>query len=306
MIRPYISVIAPAHNEAENIKRFVERAAEALQRHLLLGEILIIDDGSTDRTWETLESIQARFPLLRVIRNPKRRGITYSLRRGFKEAAGAIFMFFPTDLESDPVEDMPKLLEPIKAGFDIAAGWRANKTDNRIKIISSKIFNWLVRILFHIDVHDLGWVKAIKREVIDDIEPLRADWHRFLLVFAADRGYTIKEVPLNFYPRMAGESKFGKTGFGRIIGAFIDLLSVKFLLQFSKKPMRVFGTTGVVCFLLGFAGGAYLTYIKFAAGSIGNRVPFLFLVVLLITMGIQLFAFGFLAEMIASVKDRIK
>ncbi len=306
MAKPYISVIAPAHNEAENIERFVQRTAEALQKHSLSGEILIIDDGSTDRTLKILEDLRTRFSSLKLISNSKRRGITYSLRRGFEEAEGDIFMFFCSDLESDPLEDIPKLLRPIKEGYDIAAGWRANKKENKIKIISSKIFNWLARLLFGINVHDLGWVKAIRREVIDDIDPLRADWHRFLLVFAADRGYTIKEVPLNFYPRKFGESKFGKTGFGRILGAFIDLLAVKFLLQFSKKPMRVFGTTGVVCFLLGFAGGAYLTYIKLAAGSIGNHVPFLFLVVLLITMGIQLFAFGFLAEMIASVKDRMK
>lgn len=306
MSKPYLSIIAPAHDEEGNIEKFVERVADTLKQHSLSGEILVIDDGSTDKTPEILERLRCRFPLLRPIRNLKRRGITYSLRRGFEEAEGDIFMFFCTDLESDPYEDIPKLLEPIKAGFDIAAGWRANKTENRIKIISSKIFNWLVRALFHIDVHDLGWVKAIKREVIDDIEPLRADWHRFLLVFAADRGYTIKEVPLNFYPRKAGESKFGKTGFGRVIGAFVDLLSVKFLLQFSKKPMRVFGTTGVTCFILGLAGGVYLTYVKFTVGSISHRIPFLFLVVLLITMGIQLFAFGFLAEMIASVKDKMK
>lgn len=306
MPRPYISIIAPAHNEEGNIEKFVERATDILKQHSLSGEILVIDDGSTDKTPEILGRLCGRFPSLRPIRNLKRRGITYSLRRGFEVATGDIFMFFCTDLESDPYEDIPKLLEPIKAGYDIAAGWRANKTENKIKIISSKIFNWLVRLLFGIDVHDLGWVKAIRREVIDDIEPLRADWHRFLLVFAADRGYTIKEVPLNFYPRKFGESKFGKTGFGRIIGAFIDLLSVKFILQFSKKPMRVFGTTGVACFILGLAGGVYLTYVKFTARSISHRIPFLFLVVLLITMGIQLFAFGFLAEMIASIKDRMK
>lgn len=303
---PFISIVAPAHNEEKNIEKFLERASRALLEHRLDGEIIIIDDGSSDKTAEILMGSRQRLPILKIITSPKRRGITYSLRRGFDLARGEIFMFFPTDLESDPYEDIPKLLTPIREGYDIAAGWRSNKKENKIKILSSKLFNWLVRILFHINIHDLGWVKAMRREVIEDIEPLRADWHRFLLVFAAERGYSIKEVPLNFYPRQFGESKFGKTGFGRVIGAFIDLLSVKFLLTFSKKPMRVFGTAGVICFFLGLAGGAYLTYLKLTIGSIGNRIPFLFLVVLLLTMGIQLFAFGFLAEMIASIKDQIK
>lgn len=303
---PTISVIAPAHNEGGSIETFVRRSSDALRIHHLDGEILIIDDGSTDHTAEILEKLKREMPRLHTLKNAGRRGITHSLRRGFDAAQGDIFMFFCSDLESDPYEDIPKLLAPIREGYDIAAGWRANKTEGKIKIISSRLFNWLVKILFGIRVHDIGWVKAFRREVIENIEPLRSDWHRFILVLAAERGFSIKEVPLNFYPRKTGKSKFGKTGFSRALGAFIDLLVVKFLLVFSKKPMRVFGTAGVISFTFGFAGGIYLSYLKVTVGHIGNQIPLLFLTVLLITIGIQLFAFGFLAEMIASIKDRMK
>lgn len=304
---PNISVITPAYNEEECIERFVRRVFEAFAAHNLLGELIVVNDGSTDRTGEILQHLQSEIPRLTILRNPSRRGMTYATRRGFEVAKGEILLFpIPADLESDPVEDFPKLLAPIKKGYDVTAGWRHNKTENKTKIVSSKFFNWFVQKLFHIRIHDMGWVKAARREVIEDIDPLRADWHRLVLLFAADKGYTIKEVALNFYPRRYGKSKFGKTGFRRAMGAFIDLLAVKFLLSFSKKPMRVFGGSGTIFFLAGFAGGAYLTYIKLTLGSIGNRIPLLFLVVLLMTMGIQLFAFGFLAEMIASVKDRMK
>lgn len=301
-----ISIVAPVCNEEKTVGLFVDKAVSTLSSLNLQGEIIIINDGSTDATPAILRDKQIHEKTLVVLSNPKRRGITYSLRRGFEIARGDIYFFFPTDLESDPAEDIPKLLEALHAGYDIAAGWRYQKTENKVKIVSTKLYNWLVRKLFHVNLHDMGWVKAMRKEVIADIDPLRADWHRLLLIFAADQGYRIKEVPLNFYPRKFGESKFGRTGFARIFGAFIDLLVVKFLLQFSRKPMRVFGTTGVFFFAVGFIGGCYLFYIKLTSGTIGNHVPFLFFVVLLIVVGIQFFAFGFLAEMMASIKDRLR
>lgn len=302
-----ISIITPAHNEEENIGHLCNRVFEALKKYNLEGELVVIDDGSTDRTLALLKELQKNNPRLLIIENPRRSGITYAVRLGFEKAKGDIFIFpLPADLESDPMEDFPKLLGPLKEGYDMSIGWRQNRTDSGIKQISTFIFNATVRILFGISLHDLGWVRAAKRIVIEETEPMRSDWHRFFALFAQDRGFKIKEVKLNFYPRVRGVSKFGKTGFGRILGAFADLLSVKFLITFSKKPMRIFGTTGAFFFFLGVTGGMYLFYLKLSEGSIATHTPLLFLVALLVTTGIQLFAFGFLAEMTASLKDKIK
>lgn len=301
-----ITVVAPAYNEEENIEPFLRRVAETLKKEGLQGDVIVVDDGSTDNTGKILRILSREMPFLKIIHSPKRMGITSSLRKAYDRATGDYIIFLPSDLESDPAEDIPKLLQALHEGYDVAAGWRHNKTEGKIKIISSKLFNWVAHLLFGIQVHDLGWVKGFRREILEDMEPLRSDWHRFFVIFAAERGFKIKEIPTNFYPRKHGESKFGKTGFGRALGAFIDLLAVKFLLSFSKRPLRVFGTTGIAFFLLGFAAGAYLTYIKLAVGTIGNRIPLLFLAVFLMTMGIQLFAFGFLAEMVASIKDRMR
>lgn len=301
-----ISIIAPAHNEEENVALFVRRAIAGLRVTREEGEVILIDDGSTDKTASIVRELCGEIASLRVVSSMRKEGITASYRKGVQVAQGEIIMFFPTDLESDPEEDIPKLLAPLQNGYDMSVGWRHNKKEEKIKIISSKIFNAVTRMLFGVTFHDAGWVKGCKREVIENTGEMRSDWHRLFAVLAAANGYRIQEVKTNFYLRKHGKSKFGRTGFGRMLGALLDLISVKFMISFSRKPMIVFGTIGLMSFFMGSVGALYLLYLKFALGSIGSRMPLFFAVTLLILSGMQFFVFGFLAEMIASIRDRDK
>lgn len=301
-----VSVVAPAHNEEENITPFVEKVARAFEASALAGELIVIDDGSTDSTPRIIRELRRQYPFLVLLSNPLRRGITASIRKGFERAKGEVIIFLPADLQSDPEEDIPKLLAVINEGYDVAVGWRYNRKEEPVKVLSSKIFNGATRILFGVAFRDLGWIKAFRREILSDMEPLRSNWHRFFAILAAAQGYRVKEIPTKVYPRIHGLSKFGKTGFGRAFGALLDIIAIKFMVSFSRRPMAIFGASGIIFFILGLAGGGYLLFLKVTLGNIASHAPLLFLVALLLPMGVQFFAFGFLAEMLASIKDHQK
>jgi len=299
-----VSVVAPAYNEEKCIRLFIDKTIKAFKNNNLKGEILIVNDGSTDKTREIVEVIARKESLVRVINNRKNLGLTSAAWIGFKNAKEDIIVFLPSDLESNPEEDIPALLEPLGDGYDLSVGRRYGGRLNVIKRITSYSFNMLARLMFKVQVHDLTWVKAFKKDVISNIE-LRSDWHRFLVIFVAHKGYKIKEVNTKFYPRKAGKSKFGKYGLMRLPGGFFDLITIKLLLSFSKRPMFVFGFLGTIFLIFGFIGGVYLSIIKILGGALSPRMPLLFLVVLLILVGTQLFALGFLTEFLASIKEKI-
>lgn len=304
---PYLSIITPAYNEEGSIEALVRRVEKTFQDNQYDGELIVVDDGSTDNTAKILHQLLPRSPFLKVLHNPARSGLTSAVRRGLEEARGSIIVFpLPADLQSDPVDDVPKLMQALGQGYDVAQGRRTNRERSIIKKISSSIFNATARMLFGQSLHDLGWVKACRRDVVLGVEPLRSDWHRFFSILAAEEGFKVIEISMTEQARTSGESKFGKTGFGRVLGAFFDLFAVKFLLTFSKKPMFIFGLLGVFFFLLGTLGALYLLVLKIVVGTVAAHIPLLFAVMLLILSGIQFFAFGFLAEMIASIKDRMK
>ena len=298
-----ISVVAPAYNEEGSLVEFVERVNETLLKNKLSYEILIVDDASKDNTSLILNTLKKKYNKLRSICNRKNLGLTGASWRGFNEAKGKIIVFLPSDLESDPKIDIPLLLTALDDNTDLVVGWRYNQRQGVVKTLISKTFNWLSGKMFNIRVHDLGWIKAFRKEIIYNIEPLRSDWHRFFVILAANEGYKIKEVKTEYHSRKAGKSKFGKFGLNRLFGGFFDLMVVKFTLSFSKKPMFIFGSVGLILFMLGFIGGIYLLFIKLIEGVIGNRMPLMFLVALLLMLGIQFFALGFIAELLASYKQ---
>ncbi|MEK6983797.1 MAG: glycosyltransferase family 2 protein [Nanoarchaeota archaeon] len=299
-----ISVVAPAYNEEECISLFVGKTIRAFKDNNLKGEIIIVNDGSTDKTGVIAQNIAKKEPLVRLINNRKNIGLTGAAWIGFNNAKEDIIVFLPSDLESDPEEDIPILLKPLDEGYDMAVGKREGSRLNTIKSTTSFIFNMMASLIFKVPVHDLGWIKAFKKEVISDLE-LRSDWHRFLVIFVADKGYKIKEVSTKFHPRKKGKSKFGKFGLMRLPGGFFDLIAIRFLLSFSRKPMFVFGSFGMIFLVLGSIGGAYLAFIKILGKPLIPRMPLLFLVVLFILSGIQLFALGFLAEFLVSIRESI-
>lgn len=297
---PYLSVFIPARNEAGNIPLLMDKLDTTFREHALAAEVLLVDDGSTDATWTEAVAAAERYPFLRLFRHRRSFGLTEAMRTGFRHVRGQVVIFLPADLESDPTEDIPKLLAKLNEGYDVVAGWRQGRSDG--KVIASQIYNAVSRALFDVRAHDMNWIKAFRREVVDDLH-LRSDWHRFILHIASEKGYKIGEVPVNFYPRRKGKSNFG---FARIPISFLDVLVVKFLMTFSRKPMLFFGGLGALAILSAFGIWLYLTILYFnTPGNMQQRPLFSFAGFILIA-GILLFIGGFLAELVVSQSDRLE
>ncbi len=290
-----VSVIVPARDEEENIPVLMDQFAEMLSQSGLNCEVILVDDGSTDKTYQvSLECAKSR-PFLRTARHKRNRGITDSLITGFGLARGNIYVFFPADLQYLPRE-IPKLVEKMEEGYQIVTGWKVGEYEKRLV---SSVYNYLSRRLFKVPVHDLNSIKAFTREVVDEI-PLRRDWHRYMVVLANEKGFNIGEVRVELHPRRFGKTKFG---FWRIPIGILDLVAVKLQLSFVHKPFLLFGSLGGTSLVLGFVVGIVAIILRFGLGR-GFR-PLLYLVILLTLGGLSLFALGFLAEMLAGISERI-
>jgi glycosyltransferase involved in cell wall biosynthesis len=296
-----VSVLVPAKDEAENLPLFMEQADAAFRADPATRyEVVVVDDGSTDPTWMTLERLAAQYPFLRMARHRSRRGIADALRTGYLVARGNVMVFYPADLQYRPV-DIPRLVAPILAGeSDMVAGYKQGEYE---KAFVSNIYNGLSRSLFDVPVRDLNSVKAYRREVMDGI-PSRPDWHRYMVVIAHDQGFKVSEVPVPLYPRHAGRSKFG---IGRIPVGVLDMLSVWFELRFGKKPMLLFGILGGIVFALatiaGLTIGALALFTEHAAAA--QRPVWMFIQTCLI-LGSVFFATGLLGEQIAGQRAEVR
>ena len=288
-----VSVLVPAKDEAENLPRFMELAAAALNGSALRYEVIVIDDGSVDNTWNVLESLRATYPFLRVVRHRTRRGIADALRTGFHHSRGAVLVFYPADLQFLP-EDIPRLVAPIMDGqADMVTGFKQGKYE---KAFVSRVYNGLSRALFGIRVKDLNSVKAYRREVMEHI-PVRPDWHRYLIVLAAAQGFSVKEIPVPLYPRHAGKSKFGVS---RIPVGVLDMLSVWFELRFAPKPLLFFGMLGA-----GLVALSAITGVTLLATGQGVRAFWVVIQTGLI-LGTILFVAGLLGELIAGLRAQLR
>ncbi len=294
--RVRVSIVIPAYDEQDNIKPLLEQFDEVVRRSGKDWEVILVNDGSTDKTAERAKDASFRYRWLKVVSHSKNRGLTAALHTGFKAAKGTIFVFYPSDMQYH-AQDIPRMIARIDRGADLVTGWKQGKYRKRFV---SYIFNKLCRVLFGLKVHDLNSVKAFRKEVVDGL-CLRRDWHRYMVVMAAEAGFTIEEAKVTLYPRKYGKSKFGS---GRILGGLLDLFSVKFQISFMKRPLRFFGTWG---FVFGFAGlvtGLVAVYLRFFTTH-GSRT-LLYLVILLTLSGLMLFAIGFLAEVMISLRDEIE
>ena len=289
-----VSLLVPAKDEAENLPEFLRQCAASLPALGVPYEVVVVNDGSRDRSAEVLESLQADYPFLRVVTHRQQRGIADALRSAGDAASGDIFVFYPADLQYKP-EDVPSLVAPILAGdADIVTGTKQGKYE---KAFVSTVYNTLCRWLFGIRVTDLNSVKAYRREVMANV-PMRPDWHRFMVVIAAADGFRLTSTPVPLYPRTAGTSKFNWT---RIPIGVLDLLSVWFQLRFGRKPMLFFGLAGAILFLIGFVAGVIAIVLRFAI-----RADVALLVSLVQTMlitGVVLFGFGFVGELVAGMRE---
>jgi len=292
-----VSLLVPAKDEAENLPEFVRLCAEHLSTSHFSFEVVIVNDGSRDRTAEVLTDLARRYPFLRVVTHRRQRGIADALTSAGDAARGDIFVFYPADLQYHP-QDIPTLVEPILADeADIVTGTKQGRYE---KAFVSGVYNWLCRRLFGLNVADLNSVKAYRRQVQQD-RPLRPDWHRYMVVVAAAEGFRLTSRPVPLYPRVAGVSKFT---WKRIPVGVLDMLSVWFQLRFGRKPMLFFGVAGALLFLVGLLAGVAALILRFGYG-IGFR-PFLNLVETMVISGIALFGFGFIGEMIAGLREELR
>jgi glycosyltransferase involved in cell wall biosynthesis len=293
-----VSVLVPAKDEAENLPLFMQLAAEAFATSPAVRyEVVVVDDGSVDDSWEVLQRLQREYRFLRIVRHRAKRGIADALRTGYLHSQGPVLVFYPADLQFRP-EDIPRLVAPILDDqADMVTGFKEGKYE---KAFVSRIYNGLSRSLFHVPVKDLNSVKAYRREIMDAL-PMRPDWHRYMIVIAAAQGFTVTEIPVPLYPRHAGRSKFGLS---RIPVGVLDMLSVWFELRFGKKPLLLFGMLGAGLFLLGFLTGVFAILYRILAG-VGYR-PLLTLVETCLLLGSVFFATGLLGEQIAGQRAELR
>ena len=290
------AVIVPAYDEAPNVERLVAELRSIFDRHELEGEVVLVDDGSTDGTGELARAAAGDWPALKVVRHRANQGKTEALITGAGATAKRYLVLFDADLQHLP-DEIPRFLDKLDEGWDIVTGRKVGKYGKRAV---SSIYNALSRRIFRVPVSDLNSMKAFRAEILGSVR-LRHDWHRFFVVMAHRQGYSATEIDIELHPREAGAAKY--SGKGRIFVGVLDLVAVWFQLRMSRKPMVAFGMPGVALVAAGVLVGLAALYMRFAMEQ-GYR-PLLYLVVLLVTVGALLFAAGFLGEMIASVHDEL-
>lgn len=290
-----LSIVVPVYNEVDNVKLLVESIINTVELITNKFELIIVDDGSTDGTVKALKSIVKETPGLEVITFRRNYGQTAALSAGFDKAKGNIIVTLDGDLQNDPA-DIPKLIQKINEGYDVVSGWRKNRQDTFInRKLPSMIANKLISKLTGVFLHDYGCsLKAYKKEIAKEI-PLYGELHRFIPALASIEGAKIIEIPVNHNARKYGQSKYNIL---RTFKVVLDLMTVVFLRKFMTRPLHVFGRVGMLSFFTGILIELYLVCDKILfSHNIGTR-PLLFLGILLILSGIQLFSTGIVAEIL--------
>lgn len=290
------ALVIPAFNEAPNIPHLIPELRAAFDEFGLTGEVILVDDGSTDGTAALAEAEGEGWNRLRVLRHRVNQGKTEALLTAAAATGKRYLVLFDADLQHLPAE-IPRFLDKLAEGWDIVTGRKVGQYDKRAV---SSIYNALSRRIFDVPVSDLNSMKAFRADVLRAVR-LRHDWHRFFVVLAHRKGFSATEIDIELHPRRAGEPKY--SGKSRIVGGVLDLLAVWFQLRFSRKPMVAFGLPGLFLMAAGVLTGLIALYYRFVLER-GFR-PLLYLVVLLVTVGVLCFVAGFLGEMIAAVHDEL-
>jgi glycosyltransferase involved in cell wall biosynthesis len=295
---PHLSIVVPIYNEEESIPDLYARLNEALEPMGRPYEIIAVDDGSRDRSFAILKELAAGDDRLRVVRFRRNFGQTAGFAAGFDRARGEWIATIDADLQNDP-RDIPALLEKAESGFDVVSGWRARRQDPFLNrrlpsIIANRLISWATGVR----LHDYGCsLKIYRAEVVKNID-LYGELHRFIPAIASWQGVAVAEMPVNHEARKYGKSKYG---IGRTTRVLLDLITVRFLLSYSTRPMQVFGLIGLLSGALGGALLAYLGYVRLVLGqNIGDR-PLLLLAVLMVLIGVQFLGMGLISELVTRV-----
>jgi len=292
------SIVVPLYNEEQNVRALYSRIVMAMEEFDDRFQIIFVDDGSRDGTYGVVSEICQRDSRVVLVRLRRNFGQTAALKAGFDFARGEIIISMDGDLQHDPAE-IPGFITKLEEGYDIVSGWRYQRRDSWLmRQIPSLAANWLLAKLSGVDLHDFGTTfKAYRHDTIKDLQ-LYGDSHRFIPALASWSGATIAEVPIKNIPRQNGKSNYG---ISRTLTVFLDLICLKFLLDYSTKPLQLFGSWGLLSSAMGFAAGLFLAYEKFLlhVKIMQEHGPLLFASVLLIVCGVQLISLGLLGEMLS-------
>jgi glycosyltransferase involved in cell wall biosynthesis len=289
-----LSIVVPIYNEEENITFLYERVTSALANTAFVYELILVDDGSSDRSFLLLKDIALQDQRVKVIRFRRNFGQTAAMAAGFDAATGRVVVPMDGDLQNDPT-DIPKLLAKIDEGYDVVSGWRKDRQDTFInRKLPSMIANGLISRFTGVHLHDYGCtLKAYRREVLDGIN-LYGEMHRFVPALASQVGAKVAELPVKHHPRMYGTSKYG---ISRTVRVVLDLMTVKFLLSYSTKPIQLFGKWGIYTLFAGGVSGLATLYMKLFEHMSMNRNPLWILTIFLVFMGVQFIVLGLLGEL---------
>jgi len=295
-----ISIVVPAYNEEHNVGLLYKRLKLVLDSLKCKYEIIFVDDGSQDRTFEVLKQLHKKDKKLRVIRFQRNFQKAAALSAGFEAAKGDIIITLDADLQDDPAE-IPRLLKKLDEGYDLVVGWKFKRRDTFSKRIFSKLFNLLVRNLTKVKIHDSDCnFRAMKRNIISNLK-IYGGLYRYIPSLAYNKGYRVGEIKVFHHRRRHGKSKYGA---GRLIKGFFDLITTVFILSYTKRPLHLFGSIGIIFSVIGFLIGIYLSIIKiFLDVTIGNKASLL-LAMLLILTGIQFISIGLIGELMVSQKSK--
>ena len=299
-----ISVIVPLYNETESLPELAAWIRRVMEANGYTYEILMVDDGSTDGSWDTVLSLSRENPAIHGISFRRNYGKSAALFEGFAAVEGDVVITMDADLQDSP-DEIPELYRMIKEeGYDVVSGWKQHRKDNKLtKNLPSKLYNWTARKVTGIKLHDMNCgLKAYKKEVVKSIE-VYGEMHRYIPYLAKNAGYgKIGEKPVHHQKRKYGVSKFGLE---RFVNGFLDLMSLWFLSKFGKKPMHFFGTTGILMFLVGFVMTVWIIVAKLIHQAQGVRFravtdqPLFYLALLAVVLGAMFFLAGFLGEMVS-------
>lgn len=289
-----LSIVVPIYNEEENIRDLHREVTAALAGSGIDYELILVDDGSADRSFTLLREAAAGDRRVKVIRFRRNFGQTAAMAAGFDAASGRVVIPMDGDLQNDPA-DIPKLLARVDEGFDVVSGWRRDRKDAFLnRTLPSILANRFISGMTGIRLHDYGCtLKAYRREVLEGIN-LYGEMHRFVPALVSQVGARVTEIAVGHRPRLHGKSKYGISRTMRVI---LDLMTVKFLLSYSTRPIQLFGRLGVYTLLASFLSGGATIYMKLFEGMSMNRNPLLLLTALLLFMGVQLIVLGLLGEL---------
>ena len=291
---PQATVVIPIHDEQLNIPTLYSELAAVLPAIFTEVQVIFVDDGSVDGSWEEITKLMEMDPRIYGIRFRRRRGKSAALSAGFKKATGTYIVTMDGDLQDDPAE-IAKVFNAARSGFDVVSGWKKERKDSWFTVRTSRIFNTMLNLVYGLKLHDHNCgLKCFRAEVLKEIS-LFGELHRFLTVLAHLKGFRVTEVVVQHRPRLRGKSKYGPL---KVIQGMLDLFTVRVMTRFLDRPFHLLGSIGGAFMLVGFLGLAYLAiYWCLGFGSIGTR-PLLSYSGLCVLFGMQLTAVGILAELI--------